>query len=265
MGITPASDNSHSRNIIELAIDTTLNGDEHYQLTVDKKGISIKGRTEKAIFWGIQTLDQILLGDIVARNNIRNGNAIRLLAKKLAECVMQPTTQTRLLHIVKSSGNAVGRNTIADFLGYMNDAYLTFDIANYIDSLAERASNCKRYYFDNALLNNFLVEAEPQLLENIVAIDLVKRYRESESDGVYFYNKGIEVDFYVPNEKMAIQVSYSISDSITREREIRALVKLASVFDVANAIIITRHEESVIEQDGMRIDVIPIHKWLLRV
>ena len=92
-----------------------------------------------------------------------------------------------------------------------------------VDSLAERASNCKRYYFDNALLNNFLVEAEPQLLENIVAIDLVKRYRESESDGVYFYNKGIEVDFYVPNEKMAIQVSYSISDSITREREIRAL------------------------------------------
>lgn len=65
MGITPAIDNSHSRNVIELAIDTTLNGDEHYQLTVDKKGISIKGRTEKAIFWGIQTLDQILLGDIV--------------------------------------------------------------------------------------------------------------------------------------------------------------------------------------------------------
>ena len=64
---------------------------------------------------------------------------------------------------------------------------------------------------------------------------------------------------------MAIQVSYSISDSITREREVRALVKLASVFDVAKAIIITRHEESVIEQDGMRIDVIPIHKWLLRV
>ena len=215
--------------------------------------------------WVNSLYQKILLGDIVARNNIRNGNAIRLLAKKLAECVMQPTTQTRLLHIVKSSGNVVGRNTIADFLGYMNDAYLTFDIANYIDSLAERASNCKRYYFDNALLNNFLVEAEPQLLENIVAIDLVKRYRESESDGVYFYNKGIEVDFYVPNEKMAIQVSYSISDSITREREIRALVKLASVFDVANAIIITRHEESVIEQDGMRIDVIPIHKWLLRV
>ena len=145
--------------------------------------------------WVNSLYQKILLGDIVARNNIRNGNAIRLLAKKLAECVMQPTTQTRLLHIVKSSGNAVGRNTIADFLGYMNDAYLTFDIANYIDSLAERASNCKRYYFDNALLNNFLVEAEPQLLENIVAIDLVKRYRESESDGVYFYNKGIEVDF----------------------------------------------------------------------
>lgn len=215
--------------------------------------------------WINSLYQKILLGDIVARNNIRNSNAIRLLARKLAECVMQPTTQTRLLHIVKSSGNTVGRNTIADFLGYMNEAYLTFSIANYVDSIAERATNCKRYYFDNALLNNFLVEAEPQLLENIVAIDLVKRYRESESDGVYFYNKGIEVDFYVPDERLAVQVSYSISDPMTREREVKALVKLASTFDVARAAIVTRHEESVIEQDGLTIEVIPIHKWLLRI
>lgn len=63
-GITPTHDNSRSRNIIELSIDTTLNGCEHYTLKVDKRGITIKGATEGALFWGIQTLDQILLGDI---------------------------------------------------------------------------------------------------------------------------------------------------------------------------------------------------------
>lgn len=63
-GITPMHDNSRSRNIIELTIDPTLNGSEHYTLKVDKRGITIKGATEGALFWGIQTLDQLLLGDI---------------------------------------------------------------------------------------------------------------------------------------------------------------------------------------------------------
>ena len=65
MGIEPGIDNHGRRNRIELAIDTTLKGKEHYTLEVNKKGISIKGATERALFWGLQTLDQILLGDII--------------------------------------------------------------------------------------------------------------------------------------------------------------------------------------------------------
>ncbi len=63
-GIEPKHDNSRKKNIIELVIDTALHGKEHYRLIVDKKGITIKGATEGALIWGIQTLDQILLGDI---------------------------------------------------------------------------------------------------------------------------------------------------------------------------------------------------------
>lgn len=41
-----------------------------------------------------------------------------MLAKKLAESVMQPTTLSRLQHIVSSAGTKVGRNTITDYIGY---------------------------------------------------------------------------------------------------------------------------------------------------
>lgn len=105
--------------------------------------------------WINSLYQKILLGDIIARNEIRNGNAIRLLARKLAESVMQPVTQTRLLHIIKSSGSNISRNTLTDYLNYMNDVYLTFNIPNFTDSLVERVSTCKRYYYDNGLLNNF--------------------------------------------------------------------------------------------------------------
>lgn len=214
--------------------------------------------------WLNSLYQKILLGDIIARNEIRNGNAIRLLAKKLAESIMQPTTQTRLLHILKSSGNSIGRNTLADYLGYMNDVYLTFNVPNFTDSVAERASSCKRYYYDNGLLNNFLFEGETKLLENIVAIHLIERYRKGEEYGVFFYSKGVEVDFYIPDEEMGIQVSYSIDDPLTREREVKALRKMTEVFPLKKAFIITRDEELTISDKGLNIEAIPVWKWLLQ-
>ena len=63
MGLTPRIDNRHGKNTISLEIDSTLAGREHYTLDVDKRGISIKGATEGAIFLALQTLDQLLIGD----------------------------------------------------------------------------------------------------------------------------------------------------------------------------------------------------------
>lgn len=213
--------------------------------------------------WINSLYQKILLGDIIARNEIRNSGAIRLLAKKLAESVMQPTTQTRLLHIVKSSGSGISRNTLADYLTYMNDVYLTFNIPNFTDSVAERMSSCKRYFYDNGLLCIFLINAETKLLENIVAVNLIERYGKEE-DRVFFYNKGIEVDFYIPDEEMAIQVSYSIDDPITREREVRALYKMSEVFGLKKNFIITWDEERIISGNELNIEVVPVWKWLLR-
>ena len=213
--------------------------------------------------WINSLYQKILLGDIIARNEIRNSGAILLLAKKLAESVMQPTTQTRLLHIVKSSGSGISRNTLADYLTYMNDVYLTFNIPNFTDSVAERMSSCKRYFYDNGLLGNFLINAETKLLENIVAINLIERYGKEE-DRVFFYHKGVEVDFYIPDEEMAIQVSYSIDDPLTREREIRALCKMSEVFGIKKAFVITWDEERTVSADELDIEVVPVWKWLLR-
>lgn len=48
---------------ISLMIDNTLEGNEHYKLSVSRKGISIAGASVAAVFYGVQTLDQIMLGD----------------------------------------------------------------------------------------------------------------------------------------------------------------------------------------------------------
>ncbi len=81
---------------------------------------------------------------------------------------------------------------------------------------------------------------------------------------MFFYNKGIEVDFYVPDDGLAVQVSYSIDNPVTLEREVRAMRKLAEAFPVRKAVIVTLDEERIVAEEGLQIEVWPIWKWLLR-
>ena len=92
-----------------------------------------------------------------------------------------------------------------------------------------------------------------------MAISLKKKY-ENE---LYFYLQNIEVDFYIPAQKLAIQVSYSLKDGATRKREVSALLKIAKVMGADKLLIITWDEEDMIVEDGKKIAVIPIWKWLL--
>ena len=77
-------------------------------------------------------------------------------------------------------------------------------------------------------------------------------------------NTNIEVDFYIPDAAMAIQVSYNPQKSTeTWERESTALIKLSKVLDCKRLIILTYElEEEIIVKDK-KIEVIPVWKWLL--
>ena len=207
---------------------------------------------------------KILVGDIVERNNIRNPRVFRFLAKKLADSVMQPSSLNRLQHMVKSTGDSISLPALKDYLEYMQEAYLFFSIPNLASPMTEQATIQKRYVADNGILNLFLFQGETKLLENIVAIELNHRYRNtSEETLLYYYNRNCEIDFCIPSEKIAIQVSYNLNDEATYEREIGSLRKFLKTFPEYQGYIITRDEESEITLYDKKIHIIPVWKWLL--
>ena len=209
--------------------------------------------------WLNSLYQKILLGDIVSRNEIRNENAIRVLVKKLAESVMQPSSLARLKNFVDSTGITISRNTLVDYLQYVTDAYLTFGISNFSDKLSKKETFKKRYFYDNGLLNIFLLDPETKLLENLVAGVLKQKY----GDDLFFYHRNVEVDFFIPKACRAIQVSYSITNDITRQREITALLKLTEVYRLDNLEIVTFNEEAMLQEGGSTIRVVPAWKWLV--
>lgn len=209
--------------------------------------------------WLSNLFNKIFFGDLITRYSIRNDLAMKVLIRKLAESVKQPSSFSRLSNIVSSAGAKTTTDTIIDYLEFLQATWLIFSLENYASKLAEKVSNRKYYFIDNGLLNLFLIGPVTSLLENLVAITLRKKYEEE----LYFYHQNIEVDFYVPVEKLAVQVSYSLKEETTRKREITALLKMAAVMEVDKLLIITNDEEEVITENGKEINVIPIWKWLL--
>jgi len=207
---------------------------------------------------------KIFLGDIAARHGVENTFALRILFKKLAESIKQPMSFTRIANIVSSTGAKVGTNTIINYMEYARDAWLINPIQNIAGKLVEKETVPKYYFTDNGLLNLFLLDGNTSLLENMVAINLLRKY--GRNDAVYFYNKGIEVDFYVPDATTAIQVCFDINNSLgTFDREVKALLKITEVLECRHLLIITRDTERMLEKSGKKIEVIPVWKWLINL
>lgn len=203
----------------------------------------------------------IYLGDIITRNKISNDFAVKLILKKIAESVTKPLSFSRLTNILKSTGMAIGKQTVINYVGYMTDSYLLFTLQNYAAKLVDKETSPKYYFMDTGLLGLMLLDSKSTQLENLVAIELIRRYGV---ENVFFFENNVEIDFYIPSESLAIQVSLQVLDDIdTKERETRAFAKLNNFIPGSKCILITNSEETNLEYDGIDIEVIPIWKWLL--
>ncbi len=199
----------------------------------------------------------VYLQDIITRNKITNDFAVRLILKKIAESVTKALSFNRLTNIVKSAGISIGKQTVINYVGHMLDSYLIFSLQNY----ASKKTSPKYYFMDTGLLGLMLLDCKTAQLENLVAVELIRRYG---FENVYFFENNIEVDFYVPSENLAIQVSMQVLDDVdTLERETRAFVKLNQFISDTKCLLITNSEETTLKCDDIEIDMIPAWKWLL--
>ncbi len=212
--------------------------------------------------WMSNLFSKIFFGDLVARYKIRNDYALRVMIRKMAENVKQPLSYNRIASIVSSTGKKISTDAVIDYVGHMTDTWLILPYENLYGKLQDKESNRKYYFTDNGLLHLFLVDANTALLENIVAVTLRRKYGQ----GSYFWNsKNAEVDFIVPEEELAVQVSYSMTDDDTFRRETDALIKLHSVQPISKMTVVTMEEERIVEKEGFRIELVPLWKWLLRL
>lgn len=213
--------------------------------------------------WLNELYEKIILGDIIARNKIKNETALRLAVRRLAENIKTPTSYNRLANIVKGTDVSTNVASIAEYVGYCTDACLLFSLENYASKFVERMTVRKHYFMDNGLLNIFLTDSETSLMENLCALTLYRNATSHSEEKVYFYNKEVEMDFYIPSQKKGIQAAFSVSDPNTLELEVKALTKFHRLYGLNEAEIVTYSESRTIEIEGLTIKIRPLAEWLL--
>lgn len=205
--------------------------------------------------------EKVLLGDIIEREKVNNKMALRLMIKKIAETVMHEISFNTLAGNVKATGTKTSTDSMIEYSYYAENAYLLFRNKNYVSKFAEKESTPRFYFYDNGILSLFLVDKPSVLLENVVAVYLKRRYGEE----VYYFKStqtGVDIDFFLPEENCAVQVAYSLEAS--EDRETKSLISFAEKTEGKKRLyIVTNEEERTITKDGLTIEVVPIHKFLL--
>ena len=212
--------------------------------------------------------DTMILRDLAEHYRITNTGVIRYFIKRIMANLSKPTSINAIYNDIRSQGLKVSKDDLYLWADYACNIFLFMRIPKYDRSpVKERKSLDKFYCIDNGLRNAVLMPQsndKGKNLENTVFMHLNRH--KLQSDRISYFQGNAECDFVLQREEnvvLLIQVSWSIADDETREREIKGLLEASSVTGCDNLLIITDDEKDSLNIEGKRVDVIPAWEWLL--
>jgi predicted AAA+ superfamily ATPase len=213
-------------------------------------------------------LDVVILRDLLERYQITGTVALRYLIRHLINSAAALFSVNKFYNDLKSQGIAVSKNTLHQYLEYLSDAYLFFEVPIHTKSERARMVNPRKVYaIDNGLVRSCSHSFRPdwgRLLENHVFTVLRREYDTIE---YYKTRAGHEVDFVstgYDGRKRLIQVAADMSEISTRKRELNALNEAMQECQIEHATIVTlNQDERLTTADGGRINILPAWRWTL--
>lgn len=188
---------------------------EEYMVFGGFPEIVLEKSDEKKVYLLQQYFEDIIHKDIIDRHNIRNTKQIMNLARYL---VSSSSSKVSINKLSKVFG--IAKDTLANYISYMVDAYLLSEVSyfSYSAKIRHEVSKLPKFYsLDNGLIKVISTKYSKnlgQMFENSVFIKLFEKYNEIS----YWGESSSEVDFII--NKTAVNVTST--DEIP-EREFKGL------------------------------------------
>jgi len=207
--------------------------------------------------------------DIINKDIIEN-HPIDHVAKlkSLARFYLTNTGKRMSFNKLSKSLN-LSLDTVERYSYYLEEAKIVYFIKKFSYKVKEQERTIAVVYsIDNGLTNILGFKYAKDmgwLFQNVVANELIRRYGK---ENIFYWMNAAqeEVDFVLKKGlqiKELIQVSYDISDTETKEREIKALIKASDELKCNRLVIINDNKEKEEKINKKTIKFIPLWKWLL--
>lgn len=165
--------------------------------------------------------------DIRQRYNIQNMRSFDNLSKFLMGNIGSAVSPNSISKAMKQDNQNIHHNTVEKYIEYLVNSYVFYQVNRFDIKGKKQLATKEKYYlvdigFRNLKLGKFHYQDVGHILENIVYLELNRRGYQIWIGKIGEY----EVDFIVRNMLNKFeyyQVTWSISDPRTAEREIRPL------------------------------------------
>jgi len=210
-----------------------------------------------------ELVDVTVYRDVIERHRVKNSKVLRLFFTALFSSKL--FSIHGFFNFLKSQGIKISKNTLYSYFEYFRDSLVMYPLRKFANSYKGLEGSMPKVYFvDNGLLHSQGIRDNGRLMENLVFVELLKRWDEGLS--YYLSLDGKEVDFVVKEGrkiKQLVQVCYDIEDYVTKDREIKGLLKASEELKCNDLLLITWEHEGEEAVGGKKISYMPLWKWLL--
>ncbi len=217
--------------------------------------------TEKAKFDYIASVfDTLIVRDIQQRYGVRNIGAMERLCDFLLDNISNLTSGRSLSAVLSGGCTESSCRTVSTYLKYLCNSFAFYKVRRY-DVRGRRylLYDDKYYLSDHSFKYAKLGTKNAdygRLLENCVAVELLRRGYQLYA-GV-LYKKEIDFVAIKADEKIYIQVAYSMEEPGTLKRETEPLLKINDAYP---KFIICRTGQPAYQYEGVKI--VDAAEWLL--
>ena len=212
-------------------------------------------------------VDVAILRDVIDRYAVRNVTGLRWLARHVLASAASLFSVEKFHARLKAQAIAISRDTVHEYLAYLEDCFLVRTVWIEADSERQRMVNPRKAYpVDAGLIPAFDRSGRVNLghaLETAVLIELERRGCEV----TYVRTpEGYEVDFLARSpggDTALIQVCADASDRDTASRELRALTDAERRFPNARKRLLTLTRSGLPSETPGRIEAQPAYEWFL--
>ena len=209
-------------------------------------------------------VDAVLYRDIIERHEVSSTQALRYTLDYILSNFAHKVSTRAIANALKQLGVSSNRECIADYLEWMEQAYLIYRVSLHSDSVAVRRMNPDKFYLvDTGLARAATPKNDASngwFLENLVFMSLRRGDNKIE---YYNTSKGEEVDFLVTDrltkQRRLIQVAWDVSSEETLRRELKAIKAAGHETGLLDLTVVTMDDEREIDD----VKIVPVWKWSL--